>query len=128
MLIGFTGEELLKEEQDEHFKNFVLGELNGPEAIESKKRGLESQSMGLRFPIWIAACNHEEFSYQLACAGAKDRETAFLRFASLSEPTSWDRQRHPELQMLSSSLVKFLQERYHDVLNIPVSTQSLQLQ
>jgi hypothetical protein len=125
----FAEDQLEKEDpDDDHFKNFLKEELKMPEAIEAKKRGLDSQSMGLRYPIWVCACDHKNYKYILTAHGNRKWETAFLRIANLSDPNSFDFERHPQLQKLACHLVKFLQQRYNEQLRIPVSHHSTILQ
>jgi hypothetical protein len=124
-----AGEQLEKEgplrgedgEESELFRNFMIDELDLPDAMILKKRGLESQTMGLRFPIWFTACRHRQFISKLVSVGSKKRGSDYIRLSSLSMPFSLAMQANKDLNKLASHLSKFLQENYHATCNIPVS-------
>jgi hypothetical protein len=110
------GEEI---EEDSHLASFVLKELHQPEEQLAKKRGFDSNTMGLRFPIWLAACNHTKFTYTLTSPGNRERETDFVKLQSLASKTSSARSRHEPLKFLVHHIVKYLQN-FHST-SLPVT-------
>lgn len=109
------GEEI---EEDSHLASFVLKELHQPEEQVAKKRGFDSNTMGLRFPIWLAACNHTKFTYTLTSPGNRERETDFVKLQSLASKTSSARSRHEPLKFLVHHIVKYLQNFHSTALPV----------
>lgn len=127
----FLGDRLEADEDsqdDDLFRNFALDELDLPDQMISRKRGLESQTMGLRFPMWFTACHHMEFLYRLCSEGVASKNSDMIRLASLSNPASAAMQANKDLAKLAAHLTKFLQEQYHEVLAIPVRQSLISLQ
>ena len=112
------------EEEDKSLvqDRFNSDDLKLPDQQLAKKRGLEQNSLGLRYPIWFAACRFEDFSYKLTCAGDHKRGTDFLLLQSLGEEDSWAniRLNHPELRPLAECIVKYLRNFHSDENDIPV--------
>lgn len=114
-------EEQIKDGGDEGIcEAFFPEELHKAEELLDKKRGLENQSMGLRYPIWFTAMHHRSFQYQLTAAGSAQKDSDYIKLASLSDPDSCARQAHPELFKLSDHIVKYLKNFHFDYLQIEV--------
>ncbi len=59
-------------EEGSHLAAFVLKELHQPAEQLAKKRGFDSNTMGLRFPFWLSACTHTKFTYTLTFPGSRE--------------------------------------------------------
>jgi hypothetical protein len=103
-------------------ERFSSDDLLLPDKQLAKKRGLEANSLGLRYPIWFAACRFERFSYELTCQGDPQRGTDFILLQSLGEPNSWVNValQHPELNPLAFHIVKYLRNFHSDDWEIEV--------
>lgn len=112
---------LYTEAQMEHTDGFFWEEMHIPEAELAKKRGFDSNTMGLRYPIWYAACFHHHFEFKLVSPGTRQKGTDFVKLASLDLATSNAITRHPDLVFLAAPLAKYLQNFHHMALDIPVS-------
>ena len=116
-----VGEQILNGEMDDLFVDFVFEDLQKPQQDLEKKRGFETNTMGLRFPIWAAACSFQDFNTSLAVPGQEAKGTAYIRLPSLSNPQSKEIQNHPDLKYLADHIVKYLRNFHSDEINIPVS-------
>ena len=114
-------EQILNGEMDDLFVDFVFEDLQKPQQDLEKKRGFETNTMGLRFPIWAAACSFQDFNTSLAVPGQEAKGTAYIRLPSLSNPQSKEIQNHPDLKYLADHIVKYLRNFHSDEINIPVS-------
>jgi hypothetical protein len=101
-------------------ERFSSVDLKLPDEQLGKKRGLDANSLGLRYPIWYAACRFDKFSCRLTCQGLKDRGSDFLMLQSLGDPDSWaTRQlKHPDIKALSAHIVKYLHGFHSDDLDV----------
>jgi hypothetical protein len=98
--------------------SFVLKELHEPEELLAKKRGFDSNTMGLRFPIWLAACTYTKFTYTLTSPGSRKLETDFVKLQSLASKTSSARSQHEQLKFLVHHIVKYLQNFHSKALPV----------
>jgi hypothetical protein len=96
----------------------VLSELYASDEALARKRGFDSNTMGLKFPIWLAACSHQLFSVELTSPGDKEKETAFVKLHSLSDQDSRARSQHPQLKYLPFYLTRYLQNFEPDILPV----------
>ena len=114
-------EQILNGEMDDLFVDFVFEDLQKPQQDLDKKRGFETNTMGLRFPIWAAACSFQDFNTCLAVPGQEAKGTAYIRLPSLSNPQSKEILNHPDLKYLADHIVKYLRNFHSNEINIPVS-------
>ena len=94
---------------DSNLANFVLEDLDLAGARETKN-SLDSNTMGIRFPIWFAACNADTMEYNLAVPGSRKKATDVLRLASLSGDQC---KRHPDLKFLAEHILKYMKDFEH---------------
>ena len=85
-------------------EDFVLDDFYVPEARLLHRRGLDSNSMGIRYPFWHAACKHHHIQYAFKAPGSKPLDTDFVKLATIPE-RSW---RHPDLKFLAEALTNYL--------------------
>jgi len=102
-------------------RHFVVEELYTADEQLARKRGFDSNTMGLKFPIWLAACSFHLFCIELTSPGAMEKDTAYVKLQSLSQPESSALSKHPDLKYLPTYLTKYLQN-FHPEL-VPVSNQ-----
>ncbi len=110
----------MENSEDECIQSFILDDLNAPAKAIKKKHGLENSTMGLKFPIWFAACEYVDFKHQLSSPGMPGKNTAYVHMPSLSLMDSPAMKGHPVLGKLADHLVKYLQNFHSDELKIPV--------
>ena len=89
------------------------------EEARCRARGLDRNTLGLRFPIWHAAISHRQFEYKLASIEAKNG-SQYIRLATLSDPKSLWGGNHPKLKYLSDQIVKYLQNFHSEAFSIQV--------
>lgn len=106
---------------------FIEELLEAPDKALEKKRGLQNSSMGLKYPIWFAACSYQDLEYSLAAPGRTSMGSGPIRLETLSLAGSSVLQGHPELQKLPDILLKYLQNFHHKLLGLPVSLISVLL-
>ncbi len=111
----------MKGKESALFEDFFEEELDAPKTALFKKRGLDNSTMGLKFPIWLAACTHNEISYKLTSHGKAAKGSAFIRLPSLSLASYQAQLSHQHLEKLSDHIVKYLQNFQSEFLQIPVS-------
>jgi hypothetical protein len=101
-------------------ERFSAQELSRPDQQLAKKRGLDANSLGLRYPIWYSACRFDKFVYNLTSKGLKERGTDFLLLQSLGDPDSWanTQLKHPDLKALPSHILKYLIDFHSDDLDL----------
>ncbi len=119
-----TTEDQLSDNGDDELKNFVLDEFDQPERHRETRKDADSNTMGLRYPIWMTACSHKQIHYQLAAPGTREKDTEFVNLGALSQPMKEDKmttlQRHPYLKYLSSQVVRYLQNFHYVKLGLQV--------
>lgn len=126
------------------------GANQAPEEVASKQKGFDSNTMGLRFPIWLCACSYKQFTHKLINSGTKEKKSDFVRWVDMGFPAPPKKEtpasdssnlptnsqtakkakqpvitaavsHPPNFQFLAASLVKYLQNFHYEDLDLPVS-------
>jgi hypothetical protein len=88
--------------------DFVPEDVYAPEEKLAQRRGLESNTTGLRYPIWFAACSYKKIKHTFKAPGTRQKETDFIKLATLDNPSSPSLTNHSELKYLSEALAQYM--------------------
>jgi hypothetical protein len=95
-----------------YMEDFVLEDMYTPEEKVAQRRGLESNTTGLRYPIWFAACSYTKIVHTFKAPGTNKKESGFVKLATCDSPESPACQSHPHLRFLAEALAHYL-DNFH---------------
>jgi hypothetical protein len=114
-------EEIQRSNGGEGFlEDFVLEDFYVPEERLRLRRGLDSNTMGLRYPVWHSACRARHIRYTFKSPGERCQGTDFVKLATVSERSS----NHPDLRSLPEALTNYLY-KFHSYLVDQVCTEHM---
>ncbi len=125
LTVSCSANHLKENDSEEDFFAFNRTDLEAPEQAKSKKRGLDNSTMGVKFPIWFAACRYREIRTKFTSPGRTNLDSAWVKLESLSVMNSAAMKADSQLQKLPDHIVKYLQNFHSHQLDIPVQDQHM---
>ena len=121
MFAHVSEEEIQRSNGGEGFlEDFVLEDFYVPEERLRLRRGLDSNTMGLRYPVWHSACRARHIKYVFKSPGHRLKGSDFVKLATVSEQSS----NHADLRFLPEALTNYLY-KFHSHLVEEVCTEHI---